>query len=364
MTKTISLLRWIDKNIFGIKCVLWGLFQRKKQFKKGNKVAFVKLWALGDSILTLPLIKQFKKKGFVTTVIATNRNKQIYTNLDYVDEIIELNTNNFFQLIFRRRFDLVFDLEPYLNISALLSRTIGRITVGFSGQKRSKLYNYKSVFFKDKHIVETYLEMGKPFGITKVNKLEKIGFSEEDKKKAEDFLKQNKIKGTIIGLCVGAAESVRERIWPKERFAELADYLIQKHKVQIIFFGSPKEQTEIEEVRTLMKNESTNAAGKISLKQAIYTISKCKVFISNDTGPMHIAAAQGCKVIGLFGPNTPKRWAPYGKGNISLYHPIECSPCIINEKGKMPACINKEFQKCMKLITVEEVEKAVERLLK
>ena len=93
-------------------------------------------------------------------------------------------------------------------------------------------------------------------------------------------------------------------------------------------------------------------------------IEQCKFFVGNDSGPMHIAAAQGVKTIGLFGPNTPVRWAPIGKKNISVYHEWFCSPCIHTHKGIVPECIFGRDNKCMKAIQVKKVIDAVEKLLK
>ena len=89
------------------------------------------------------------------------------------------------------------------------------------------------------------------------------------------------------------------------------------------------------------------------------------MFIGNDAGPMHIAAAQGVKTIGLFGPNLPVRFGPYGKKNESIYrgHNCQYSPCINVHKGKVPDCLypknSRDYQKCMKNIKVREVLKFI-----
>ena len=90
-------------------------------------------------------------------------------------------------------------------------------------------------------------------------------------------------------------------------------------------------------------------------------MEKLNWFIGNDAGAMHIAAAQGAKTIGLFGPNIPLRFAPYGKNNISIYKGEICefSPCINVHKGEVPDCLypkhSGDYQKCMKNIKVEDV---------
>lgn len=363
---SIKVLRTTDKYIIG--SISWIIGRLSKLFSKDKfevkSIAFVKLWAIGDSVTSLPLIKATKEKypKSKITVIAHKRNFTVYEHQSFIDKIILFEEKSLFK--FLRKFDLVFDLEPYLNSSALLSWWIGKFRIGFSNQARSFLYNKTSLFSNSKHMVEIYMDLGRQIGIEKtISKLERLKVNKKAKEQADIFLRKNGVKKSdkLAGICIGAAESVRERMWPKERFADLADYLTNKNYI-VIFTGSPAESELIEEVRSLMNTKSINSAGKISLTESFDLIEKCNMFISNDTGPMHVAAAQGCKTIGLFGPNTPVRWSPFGKGNVSIYHEISCSPCIINEKGIMPTCINEEFQKCMKLISVEEVKKIINKL--
>ena len=108
-----------------------------------------------------------------------------------------------------------------------------------------------------------------------------------------------------------------------------------------------------------MKNKPIDSLDKFTLKETFYLISKCRVFISNDTGPMHIAAAQGCSTIGLFGPNTPVLWAPYGKGNTAIYK-TGLEPAIQNDKGIFRECNREEYMGC---ITVDDVFEAVKQSL-
>ncbi len=365
----IDFIRVVDKYFNGLLCLIIGFFKRKHDKpSKIKKTAFIKLWALGDSVTTLPLIKEIKKKtNSKITIICMKRNIEVYKRLKFVDKIIIFDLKNLLRIVFlRKKFDVAFDLEPYLNFSALLTNFVSRYAIGFSNQHRSSLYDYKQTFSRKKHVVDIYLGLGKLFGVGKITTLVKLVCSENDKSKTKKFLEKNKVTNSdlLIGICPGAAESVKERMWSEKKFASLADKLIKNYSAKIVFIGSIGEKELINSIRKLMKYKSINSAGKLNLRQVFYLIEKCKIFISNDTGPMHIAAAQGCKVIGLFGPNTPVRWAPFGIRNISVYHKLRCSPCIINEEGIMPKCINKEFQKCMKLISIEEVEKAVVKLLR
>ncbi|MBN1502544.1 glycosyltransferase family 9 protein [Candidatus Woesearchaeota archaeon] len=358
----VKLIRFVDKYVGVPICYFLyplKLFDRKPQATQ--RILVIKLWALGDSVLTLPLIKALREHypNSRIDVVVQERNKEVYTEIDYIDNVILLskvwNINKYY--------DLVFDLEPYLRSSAILGLILGKMRVGFSDQDRSVLYNKSVKFRKDQHMTENYLDMLRVLGHEYDTKnLKKLQVAEKDKKVVREFLNKNKLK-KFIGFCTGAAESSRDiRKWP--RFAELGDILIRKG-YKIVFVGSPNEREEIEEVIRNIKSKGNtiNTAGKFNLKQTFFLIENCKYFISNDTGPMHIAAAQGVKTIGLFGPNTPILWAPLGEGNISIYHGKDVcplSPCIKNDQGHMPDCINKSNRViCMKSISAEEVAKYV-----
>lgn len=378
----VWLQRFVDKWIGGLLVLIAAFLKflfvwRKPDFSKQKikNVLFIKLWALGDSVVLLPSINAVKKKfpHAKITVLARNRNKDVFECSNDVDEIILFEPSNFFKVLsLIRKFDIVFDAEPYLNLSALFALYSGRRRIGFSHDLRSSMYTDIIEFSAEQHMVNNYLNMTEVLGAG-YNKSSLLPLTASSKEKfaIEKYLKNNNIKQShsLFGICVGVAESVKSREWSLNNFSELADALIKKYRVKIVFIGGKAEHELIEDVIKNMncKNQAVNSAGELSLKQSFYLISKCKVFISNDTGPMHIAAAQGCKTIGLFGPNTPVLWKPYGRKNIAIYkgkHVCKYSPCIINKKGRMPECRFGENNKCMKAIKTSDVLNAVNKILK
>ncbi len=349
-------------------CYLLSIFKKHtSKNKEIKKILVIKLWALGDSVVILPLINALRKNYPDATidVLARNRNKDIFKHNKDINKTHLYEPKHYFKLLgMFKKYDLIFDAEPYLNISALLSFWLGKQSVGFSNQLRSELYDYVVAHKKDQHMMENYLGMAKILGITiNYDKLIQIETSTEDKKIANDFI--NKIKGKMAGLCIGTAESAsKTRVWQDEKWAELADKLCEQGYT-VFFVGAKNEEEKIIQVKNLMKKTATNLAGKFNILQTAEIMKSFDLFISIDTGPMHLAAAQGVKTIGLFGPNTPTLWAPYGKENISIYKNLPCSPCIINDKGCMPDCLRKKDRyACMKLITVEDVTKSINRILR
>ena len=267
----------------------------------------------------------------------------------------------YFNFIFRtKKYDLVFDCEPYLNLSAVLGFLKGKYKVGFSNQWRSRLYNKAVKFDKKQHMVQNYLDMLRALGFKyNTNELERLDVKKETRNKIKKYLKKNKLSGLVIGITPGVAESAKSRAWFSNRFAKLADKLILELKAKIIFIDSKKNKKVVHKIVSLMDEKAVNASGLFNLEETFYLIEKCKVFISNDTGPMHIAAAQGCRTIGLFGPNTPVLWGPYGKKNKAIYK-TKLRPSIQNDKGIFPDKNRKEY---MGSIDVDDVFKEVKKLV-
>ena len=375
-------IRFIDKYLGNLICNFLGFFNRKNANSKKDyrKILVVQLWGIGETILTLPSIEALRKNFPKADmgVLATSRNKDVFFNNQNISnlKIIKLNPFSLAGFIFRnlKKYDLVVDMEEYLNVSAIISFFAGKEIVGYSHGSRAKLYDYKVKYNDKQHVVQTFLDLVRKINITYgTNELPKLQYSKTDENKVNKFLKNNKIKNNdfIIVVAPGAAESAKSRMWPFNRYAALCDELIEKYNAKIVFTGTPDENNLIKSIQDKMEKKENmfNAAGEINLNQLFCLIEKCKLFIGNDSGPMHIGAAQGVKTLGLFGPNLPVRFGPYGKNGIGLYKGYNCqySPCINVHKGQIPDCLypknSNDYQKCMKNISIDDAIKEVEKLV-
>jgi len=367
----INLIKFFDKHIGNAICLVLGVFRRRNTIKT-KKILAIQLWGIGETILTLPALDALRKKypKSKIDILTTNRVKDVYLCYNKVNHIKILNLSPFsiLKFIIKNKYDIVIDFEEYLNISSIISFFVGKCRIGFSHSIRSSLYDKKVYYNDKKHVTQVFLDLVRSLGIKyDTKKLTKLETKKQNKKHIDDLLKQFKIKKTnlLIGITPGVAESSRQRIWPLERFAELADLLIKKYKAKIIFVGAPDEKKLINFVISKMKSKAINAAGLTNIKQSFELISRCKLFISNDTGPMHVAAAQQVKTIGLFGPNLPIRFGPYGPNNIGIYEGQICkySPCINVHRGDISHCKLK-CNICMKKITVKQVLSTCTNLLR
>jgi len=160
---------------------------------------------------------------------------------------------------------------------------------------------------------------------------------------------------TIIGIAPGATYGPAKK-WFPERFAEVADNLNEKFSARIIVMGGKSDRETAREVQKLAKTKLINLAGKTTLQEAIFLISQCQLFISNDSGLMHIAGALNIPTIAIFGSTNPITTAPVGNRSVIVRHEVSCSPCL---KKSCPT----DFR-CMEMISVKDILHVAEDLFR
>jgi heptosyltransferase-2 len=152
------------------------------------------------------------------------------------------------------------------------------------------------------------------------------------------------------GASYGAA-----KCWLPSRFASLADRLISECGADVIFFGTPAETEIATQIRADMKSRAIWLVGQTSMRDLAALFSTCSIFIGNDSGAMHVAAAAGLPVIGIFGPTDPEGTAPVTQQFTLIREVVSCSPCFLR---KCPV-----DHRCMTRIEVNPVFEAARRAL-
>lgn len=372
----IKIIKLLDKYFGTVICIFLSFLNKTKGIKsiKEEKVLFIQLWGIGESVLTLPTLKIFKEHypKVHLNILVTERNKDVYEGQKFIDNIICLKLNPISLIIFiiknYKKYDIVIDMEEYLNISSIISFFIGRNRVGYDHNIRSGCYTNTVKYNDNQHASQTFLDLLQHVNIkVKSNTLINLNYTSKDKKNIDSILTKFNTN-RIICIVPGAAESAHSRMWPKEKFSILINQILKNKKnISVILTGNNKEKDLNNEIiKNVDKNDNViNLAGKITINELFCLVKKCILVISNDTGPMHIAAAQGTKTVGLFGPNLPTRFRPLNKKSISIYKKNICeySPCINVHKGEVPDCLypknSEDYQKCMKAISVEDVIKKI-----
>jgi heptosyltransferase II len=372
----VRILRRFDRYVLGVVTLVVGplvkLLSSGREPLSLRKVLLIKLWAIGDSVLTLPLIHAIRDRypDSEIDILCHASNRAVFDNTDgAVSNIIEIGIRNVLRLF--RKYDVCFDTEPYLNLSAILSAYCARRRVGFRNRLRWLYYHYTVDTDLNRHAVEKYLEMGTFFGITGRNRLVPLRGSDRSREAAERRLRENGItsESAPVGFCAAVGNSVKARQWSRERFRVLAKKILEDGTAgMVVLFGTGEDR----ELNGFIRDGDPriiDLSGKATLEETFFLIRSMKAFVSNDTGPMHIAAAQGVRTLGIFGPSCPILWGPYGEGNRHISHGrevCEYCPCNVPHKGLVPECYLKGDRKdiCIRAITVEEVHQAIREMMR
>ncbi len=207
------------------------------------------------------------------------------------------------------------------------------------------------------HEVNFFLGLIKTLGV-EIKKGEV--FMAEDKEAREwagNFLIENGRKegDPLIGIFPGAYFGPAKR-WFPERYATLADRLIKSYRARVVLFGEKNDLPLIQKIIDNMTAAPINATGKASLKQLRALIEKCRLFITNDSGPLQVASTTKTPIVALFGSSDPKKTGPWRKEDCTvIYKKVSCSPCFRRKCKKLT---------CFKELSVEDVLQAAEKYLR
>lgn len=131
-----------------------------------------------------------------------------------------------------------------------------------------------------------------------------------------------------VAMAPGAAFGPA-KCWPAERYAELADRLVAAFAADVILFGAPAERELCERIAGAMVARPAILAGRIGVAELPAALARCRLFIGNDSGAMHVAAAVGLPVVAIFGPTNPEATRPATPRLRLVRQPVECSPCML-----------------------------------
>ncbi len=265
----------------------------------------------------------------------------------------------------RGRFDLAVLLQNAFE-AALIAFLAGiPRRYGYATDGRSLLLTSSigvSAGTKRAHQVHYYLDLIKPLGADEYPAPPRLHVSSEEEQGMALRLSREGITPdqALIGVNPGSTYGGAKR-WIPERFAQAADRLARRLEEQggrvgrVVLIGAPGEEALGGEIAQRMETVPLILSGKTSVRELMAVIKRCNLFLTNDTGPMHIAAAFGVPLVAVFGPTDFRTTSPYGEMNGLVRHPVECSPCLLRE---CPI-----DHRCMTGVSVEAVVEAGLQLL-
>ena len=338
-----------------------------------NKILVIQPDHIGDVLLATPMISSLRRRfpraridavvgTWAKPVLASNPDlNNVYTfNLGYFNRQREKSPASLrtFWKLRSNRYDLAVMARSRNRVIRLLAWAIGaKQRIGFKVPGKDSLLTIKIRQTEPReHVVRRNLRLAEHFDAeTQPAKLVwKI--LESERQFAAQFLKD--LPRPLIGLNPGAGTAAKK--WPAARFATVARELQRKHNASLIITGGPADRSIAEKISGSLEKPAVITAGRTNLRQLAAILARLNLYISNDSGPMHIAAAVGTPVIDLHsGTDYPSSWRPWGPQHIVLTHASDCPkfPC------RLTVC--DTFQHgCLEKISTHDVLAAAEKYLK
>jgi heptosyltransferase-2 len=344
---------------------------------------------VGDSVMALPALDQIRRgfpKAHITLMVLPWASG-IYEDCRVVDEVLLYDRQeehrgvggkiSLIQRLRARKFDAVILFQNAFEAALLAKLAKIPLRIGYRRDARGWLLSHALTIdprLRSLHQSYYYLDLverllGHPRTIDSLIRStvplppelppgQWLKISSKRQESARQLLREEGISGRkpIVGVNPGASFGSAKR-WPKERYANLLDQLAREQEVDIVIFGSAAEVSIAKAIAMGMRHSPTILSGKTTLAGLIALLSCCDLFITNDSGPMHLAAALQIPMLAIFGPTDEIATGPMSAKAMVIKKKVECSPCLLRE---CPI-----DHRCMTGILVEEVYRhAVQHLQK
>ena len=298
-----------------------------------RNILIIDFGQLGDVVMSLPALRAIRARfpEALITVAVGKPGGELVSLSGYANEVLEVDRVSLrdgptlisigriarlVSQVRKAKFDFVIDLHSYYetNILGFLSGAAHRLYSRRSNRSLDFLANFKPQPAREvqsNHLVDRYLDVLKPLGIQNPPRTPTLKTNAAADFAVEGLLKKEKAQSgeLLVGLFPGAGHA--GRIWPIERFAQLADYLVRNDRVRVIVFAGPEERAKVPEMRSVFP-PATIFFDRLTVSQLVSAQARLTLFVSNDTGPAHIAAAAGTPVIVIFDRPDPHSYTPIG----------------------------------------------------
>jgi heptosyltransferase-1 len=345
----------------------------ERHFQVKN-ILIIKLSAIGDVVQALPALESIKRTfpACSVTWVVEEAAAGILEGHPLIDTVLVSGGKSWLRMLghprtFREgflkiaaflralratRYDIALDLQGLFKSGVVVGLANADRKIGFdrSRELSSLFLNERLPAYDiEKHALERYLDAARYLGAREISSSCTLPIGRE-RSEMQQRLSDASLKRKPL-IVINPVARWETKLWPEQNFAELADRLIAEKQATIIFTGSRSDHATVSRILNMMKHHAENWAGETTLKELAALASLADLFVTTDTGPMHVAAAVNAKVMALFGPTAPWRTGPYGPSNIVVRAELECAPCFKRR------C--KDGIRCMGSISVDEVMRKV-----
>jgi lipopolysaccharide heptosyltransferase II len=329
---------------------------------------------VGDSILTLPALEALRQARPEAEITLAVRPwvSELFENSSAVDHIQIYDRSlqhqgwrgrsRFISELSRKRFDMAILFPNSFESAYLAWKADIPVRIGYATDGRSLLLTRRLSIPREillQHQTRYYLEILRQAGfITALPPVPRVSLeiSGAHLQRARQLLSaKGVLEGKLlVGLNPGAFYGTAKR-WLPDRYATLADRFVDASGADVLIFGSAGERTMADSIAREMRHPAKIFSGETTLGDLAALLKCCSLFVTNDSGPMHLAAAVGTPTLAIFGPTDEQTTAPLGLHARVVKHPVSCSPCLLRE---CPL-----DHRCMTGVSVEDVFRVAADLL-
>lgn len=328
-----------------------------------HKLLFIKPSSLGDIVHAMPTLAALKVRfpqSHVTWLVKQQW-AEVVARVEGVDQVCAVERGSAGWLprvpeLRAAKFDLVVDLQGLFRSGVMAWLTGCPRRVGFAnGREGSPLFytDRIPVPSADMHAVDRYLLIARALRAPATAPVFQFRFSQEDEAQVDGLLQRHGLSSTTSWIALNVSARWPTKRWPAERFAALADGIQRQNTGRVVFFGGPDERANVAAVLSIMKTKAIDLTGETSPGMLPWLLRKATLLVTNDSGPMHVAAAVRTPVVSMFGPTSERRTGPYGSGHTVLSAPVSCRPCFSRR------CHHAVQLECLTAISPEQVLQAV-----
>lgn len=339
-----------------------------------EKILVVQTSFLGDVVLMTPLLSEIKRR-FPQAKLGVLCSPQAGTLLGRhpgVDEVIvddKRSGSGGLGGLWRKAREIrkrgyTLALSPHKSFRSALLLLLAGIPhrVGFRQSAGWFFFHERVDRDPDSHDVERNLSLLRPFGIEpqECGRDLRVEVDDDSREAVERLFRSLGVErnGITFGINPGSVWATKR--WRPEGYAELMVQLKQRYRCTILLFGGPEDCDTVTKIQALSGDVGVNLAGRLSLRELPCALDWCDVFITNDSGPMHIAVARGIPVVAVFCATTSALgFYPYSSKAAVVEKDLACRPCSSHGGRRCPL----GTEDCMRLIKADDMLHAVERVL-
>lgn len=327
-----------------------------------RRVLVIRPGGIGDAVLLFPMLQAMREAwpGLHLDVLAEGRNAGLFRANGVVDRVLRYDRLGDLRRVLRGRYDLVVDSEQTHYLSATVALfTRAPVRVGFATNRRRWLFTRRVPYSRQIYEALSFLELFRAASGREVAFDRDSSFfplDEPHHRWAAEAL-GDLPEAPLAVIHPGASTPLRR--WRPDRYHQVASALLERG-LSVAVVGGPSDREAADEVcRGLPAERILDLAGRTDLARTAAVIARAALYVSADTGPLHLAYGLGVPTVHLFGPGELEKWAPAGARYRTVREPLPCSPCT--RYGATPPCC--QGVRCMEELEVEQVVRAIDEVL-